>query len=72
VPNIARSNNDRAFVHRLIDLSRRLGLKSVAEWVQDEETAALLNGRGCLQGELIGPATSERTWQVEKKQAASG
>jgi hypothetical protein len=42
--------------------------------VQDEETAALLNGRGrdYLQGELIGLATSERTWQVEKEQAASG
>jgi hypothetical protein len=69
VPNIARSNNDRAFVHTLIDLSHRLGVKSVAERVQDEETAALLNGRGCdyLQGELIGLATSERTWQVEKE-----
>ncbi len=74
VPNIAKSNDDRAFVHTLIDLSHRLGLKSVAEWVQDEETAALLNGWGCdyLQGQLIGLATSERTWPVEKKQAAAG
>jgi EAL domain-containing protein (putative c-di-GMP-specific phosphodiesterase class I) len=74
VPNIARSNNDRAFVHTLIDLSHRLGVKSVAERVQDEETAALLNGRACdyLQSELIGLATSERTWQVEKEQAVSG
>ena len=46
VPNIARSKNDHAFVHTLIDQSHRLGVKSVAEWVQDEETAALLNGRG--------------------------
>jgi EAL domain-containing protein (putative c-di-GMP-specific phosphodiesterase class I) len=31
VPNIARPKNDRAFVHTLIDLSHRFGLKSVAE-----------------------------------------
>ena len=62
VPNIAKSNDDRAFVRTLVDLSRRLGLKSVAEWVQDEDTAALLAGWGCdyLQGALIGLATSER------------
>jgi EAL domain-containing protein (putative c-di-GMP-specific phosphodiesterase class I) len=73
VPNIATSNDDRAFVRTLVDLSHRLGLKSVAEWVQDEETAALLTDWGCdcLQGALIGLATSERTWQAEKAQTAS-
>lgn len=73
VPNIVKSNDDRAFVHTLVDLSRRLGLKSVAEWVQDEETAALLGGWGCdyLQGALIGLATSERPWRDEKDRAAS-
>lgn len=72
VPNIATSNDDRAFVRTLVDLSHRLGLKSVAEWVQDEETAALLTDWGCdcLQGALIGLATSERTWQAEKAQTA--
>ena len=39
VQNIIESDDDRAFVHTLIDLSRRLGLKTVAEWVQDEEAA---------------------------------
>ncbi len=69
VPNIAKSNDDRAFVRTLVDLSRRLGLKSVAEWVQDEETAALLAGWGCdyLQGALIGLATSERPRHGEKR-----
>ena len=73
VPNIAKSNDDRAFVRTLVDLSRRLGLKSVAEWVQDEETAALLADWGCdhLQGALIGLATSERPWGSEKERAAS-
>ena len=47
VQNIVKSNDDRAFVHTLIDLSRRLGLKTVAEWVQDEEAAQLLADWGC-------------------------
>ena len=73
VPNIAKSTDDRAFVRTLVDLSRRLGLKSVAEWVQDEETAALLADWGCdhLQGALIGLATSERPWRSKKERAAS-
>jgi diguanylate cyclase (GGDEF)-like protein len=62
VPNIAKSSDDQAFVRTLVDLSRRLGLKSVAEWVQDEDTAALLASWGCdyLQGALIGLARAER------------
>ena len=62
VQNIVKSADDRAFVHTLIDLSRRLGHETVAEWVQDEEAAALLAGWGCdyLQGALIGLAASER------------
>ena len=39
VQNIARSADDRAFVQTLIDLARRLEIKTVAEWVQDEESA---------------------------------
>jgi EAL domain-containing protein (putative c-di-GMP-specific phosphodiesterase class I) len=60
-------------VQTLVDLSRRLGLKSVAEWVPDEETAALLAGWSCdyLQGALIGLASSERSWRHEKDKAAS-
>ena len=71
VPNIAKSNDDRAFVRTLVDLSRRLNLKSVAEWVQDEDTAALLAGWGCdyLQGALIGLATSERPRQDKSENA---
>ncbi len=73
VPNIANSNDDRAFVRTLVDLSRRLNLKSVAEWVQDEDTAALLAGWGCdyLQGALIGLATAERPRQEKSGRTAS-
>ena len=64
VQNIARSADDRAFVHTLIDLARRLQIKTVAEWVQDEESAVMLRDWGCdyIQGRLIGLASSERPW----------
>jgi diguanylate cyclase (GGDEF)-like protein len=64
VQNIARSADDRAFVQTLIDLARRLEIKTVAEWVQDEESASMLRDWGCdyIQGRLIGLASSQRRW----------
>jgi EAL domain-containing protein (putative c-di-GMP-specific phosphodiesterase class I) len=64
VQNITHSADDRAFVQTLIDLARRLQIKTVAEWVQDEESAALLRDWGCdyIQGRLIGLASPERRW----------
>jgi diguanylate cyclase (GGDEF)-like protein len=66
VQNIARSADDRAFVQTLIDLARGLGIKTVAEWVQDEESAVMLRDWGCdyIQGRLIGLASSRRPWVV--------
>ncbi|MGB9366448.1 MAG: bifunctional diguanylate cyclase/phosphodiesterase [Xanthobacteraceae bacterium] len=64
VQNLMRSEDDRAFVQTMIGLGRSLGLETVAEWVQDEQTAALLAGWGCdyLQGDLIGRASIDRPW----------
>jgi diguanylate cyclase (GGDEF)-like protein len=64
IHQIARSEDDRAFAHTLIDLAHRLGLKTVAEWVKDEQSAEMLRGWGCdyLQGELVGLASTERPW----------
>jgi diguanylate cyclase (GGDEF)-like protein len=64
VQNMIRSDDDRAFVQTLIDLGKRLELATVAEWVQDEETATLLRSWGCdyIQGALIGLASTERPW----------
>jgi diguanylate cyclase (GGDEF)-like protein len=66
VQNIARSADDRAFVQTLIDLARRLEIKTVAEWVQDDESANMLRDWGCdyIQGRLIGLASSRRPWSV--------
>jgi EAL domain-containing protein (putative c-di-GMP-specific phosphodiesterase class I) len=64
VQHLTRAGDDRAFVQALVELARRLGLKTVAEWVQDEASAKLLAEWGCdyLQGALIGLATLERPW----------
>jgi EAL domain-containing protein (putative c-di-GMP-specific phosphodiesterase class I) len=64
VQNLTHAEDDRAFVRTLIDLGRRLGLKTVAEWVQDEASAAMLAEWGCdyLQGKLVGLASAERPW----------
>ena len=71
VQHLVRSEDDRAFVHTLIDLARRLRLATVAEWVRDEETARTLEAWGCdyLQGELVGLATTERPWLKNLAQA---
>ena len=79
VQNITRSTDDLAFVQTMIDLARRLGIKTVAEWVQDEESAVLLRDLGCdyIQGRLVGLASTDRPWagttpasQAETKPAA--
>ena len=66
VQNITRSADDRAFVQTLIDLARRLDIKTVAEWVQDDEAANMLRDWGCdyIQGRLIGLASAERPWSA--------
>jgi EAL domain-containing protein (putative c-di-GMP-specific phosphodiesterase class I) len=71
VQSLTRSEDDRAFVRTLIDLAKRLGLETIAEWVQDEEAAAILAGWGCeyLQGQLIGLASLDRPW-VTRSSAA--
>ncbi len=73
VQNLMKSDDDRAFVQTLIDLSRRLGLKTVAEWVQDEAAAQVLQGWGCdyLQGALTGLASTNRPWVDGNGKAAA-
>ena len=73
VQNLPRSEDDRAFVRTLIDLGRSLGLKTVAEWVQDEAAAAVLTEWGCdyLQGALIGRASLDRPWTTQSPREKS-
>ncbi len=73
VQNLRHSGDDRIFVQTLIDLARRLGLETVAEWVQDEESAAMLADWGCdyIQGKLVGLATTERPWRPKPAAASA-
>jgi EAL domain-containing protein (putative c-di-GMP-specific phosphodiesterase class I) len=66
VQNVTRSADDSAFVQTMVDLAHRLGLKTVAEWVQDEDAAKLLQGWGCdyIQGRLTGLAATQRPWET--------
>ena len=56
VQNLSRSGDDRFFVRTLVDLAHHLNITTVAEWVEDEETALLLAGWGVdyLQGRHCG------------------
>lgn len=56
--NLARSPDDRFFVRTLVDLARHLKIPTVAEWVENAETAALLAEWGVdfLQGHHFGRA----------------
>jgi diguanylate cyclase (GGDEF)-like protein len=55
IQNLARSVDDRFFVRTLIELAGHLGIPTVAEWVEDEETARLLGEWGVdyFQGSLF-------------------
>ncbi len=61
IENLPVSDDDRTFVKALAELARSFKVPVVAEWVQDEETAALLAGWGidCIQGALTGAVTDQ-------------
>lgn len=56
IQNIASSGDDRFFVRTLVDLARYLNVKTVAEWVQNEDAARILReiGVDTLQGVFVG------------------
>jgi EAL domain-containing protein (putative c-di-GMP-specific phosphodiesterase class I) len=64
VQNLARSPDDRFFVRTLLDLAKHLDIETVAEWVEEAETARLLAewgvdyGQGNFFGEAQAPVAS--------------
>ncbi len=62
VQSMVDSPDDDAIVRSIIGLSRELGMRVVAEGVEDERTARMLNGHGCHvgQGWLYGRAMPAR------------
>jgi len=71
IQNLSRSADDRFFVRTLIELARNLAIPTVAEWVEDPESAAILAEWGVtyLQGHQFGKALllgEEPIVQVER------
>ncbi|MCX5494312.1 bifunctional diguanylate cyclase/phosphodiesterase [Kaistia dalseonensis] len=64
VEHLATNEDDQIFVRHILGLARDLGIETVAEWVQDEESAALLAewGADSIQGNLSGRASLDPPW----------
>ncbi len=62
--NIAKNADNQYMAQSLIDLSAKFNLKSVAEWVETAEDAALLKDWGIdyLQGNFLGAASVVAPW----------
>ena len=58
VQNLSRSADDRFFVRTLVELAGHLGIETVAEWVEDADSAKILTDWGVtyLQGHYFGVA----------------
>ena len=60
VSSMSRNDSDRIMVRSTIDMAHELGLKVVAEGIEDGQTLALLRSLGCdyAQGYFLGKAMS--------------
>jgi len=67
VTGVASSRENQLFVRTLLDLARNFGMKTVAEWVDNEADAMLLKGLGVdfLQGYMIGKPETNPAWLPE-------
>ena len=56
IKNLAADEDDQTFVRTLIALAKHFRMKTVAEWIRDDKSAALLAewGADYLQGDLTG------------------
>jgi EAL domain-containing protein (putative c-di-GMP-specific phosphodiesterase class I) len=71
VERLPHNRDDQVFVRALIELARNFRIATVAEWVQDEPTAAMLAEWGVdyIQGNLLGEAVTE--WPLVETSARS-
>lgn len=71
--DLAGDGENQYYVRSLIDLARSFGLKTVAEWVETAEDAALLRGWGVdlMQGSLFGMAELAPPWAEEPPPASA-
>lgn len=66
VSGVSTSRENQLFVRTLLDLARNFGLKTVAEWVDNEADAQLLKALGVdyLQGFHIGRPAARPEWSA--------
>jgi EAL domain-containing protein (putative c-di-GMP-specific phosphodiesterase class I) len=58
--NLSDNRQNQVFIRSLLELARAFNVKTVVEWVENAETAAMLAGWGVdyLQGHRFGPAST--------------
>ncbi len=68
VKGIVENQENRFFVKTLLEFSNSFGLKSVAEFVENGETAKILMDMNVdfMQGNYFSPAVNYRDWLAEK------
>lgn len=66
IQKLTHSPNDRSIVRAVIGLGRSLGLKLVAEGVEDADQLKELRQYGCdqIQGHFLGLPLSEENWMI--------
>ncbi|WP_306252612.1 EAL domain-containing protein [Parvularcula sp. IMCC14364] len=71
VTGVCSSRDNQLFVRTLLDLARNFGMKTVAEWVDNDADAMLLKGLGVdyLQGFYIGRPVQRPEWSQNADRA---
>jgi EAL domain-containing protein (putative c-di-GMP-specific phosphodiesterase class I) len=66
VKDLCASPENQVFVRTLVGLARNFNLRTVAEWVNSEDEANLLEGFGVdyFQGYFFGPPTLTPSWRA--------
>ncbi|MGV6819956.1 MAG: EAL domain-containing protein [Parvularcula sp.] len=69
VSGVSSSRDNQLFVRTLLDLARNFGMKTVAEWVDNDADAMLLKALGVdyLQGYFIGKPEARPEWDAPEK-----
>ena len=72
--DLPTNRQNQVFIQSLIMLARAFEVKTVVEWVEDAETAAMLAAWGVnyLQGHNFGAATTANQWNASNAKADSG
>lgn len=72
--DLANNQQNQVFIRCLLDLARAFDAKTVVEWVEDPETAALLSQWGVdyLQGHCFGAASLACPWFLDDTAPVSG